>query len=603
MKDDLLFSNEFLKESSESFIFDIATGDDTTSKGDWWQERGITQELIGKITFDPSSTRISPLPSPNYENDPLWDFYFIYIPFNLHPTYENRKYQKVTFFVELTHPQTTAFDLFPKNVTVPIDETRGFVLSPQLKFGEIETNLGQISREIQFTSLHPSITALGEGERIFYWLYSSNALQDEVLPGCKHALIVLRVPRGLTTVEGKIAYEVVTARRLGVGWRYVNGKTPPLPISWKLDRTSPPTPISIIQPNTPQIAPVVRPPAETLADVCIVCALPEEVDAFKEMTEQICQTRFTAEVNVEDKQTYYSATIQNNVGESLRIHVSYPPYNGPEEIGLHVKPLLKAFQPRLAAMVGICAGDRAKVELGDLVVADRAFLYETGKFVRNKEGQTDHFLDTTSWSMDLHTLHEVRTFRSWETDVMRIPRPPSKLQQRDWLLSKLLKPLTPAVDSIPLDEMGRFAPAWREIVFQLQQGSQPLLTADLKLVHPQVVQRMQYGREIFPHLDPVKSRCHIAPMASGHAVRCDAPFKEIQIPVRNALSIDMEGATFYRTVAEFPGIHSLLVKGVSDYADTEKDDSYHRYAAAVSSLYALSFIKEHVTLARMPRSF
>ena len=73
------------------------------------------------------------------------------------------------------------------------------------------------------------------------------------------------------------------------------------------------------------------------------------------------------------------------------------------------------------------------------------------------------------------------------------------------------------------------------------------------------------------------------------------------MPVRNALAIDVEGATFYRTVAEFPGVRSLLVKGVSDYADAEKDDSYHKYAAMVSATYVLGFIKEYVTLERMPR--
>ncbi len=43
------------------------------------------------------------------------------------------------------------------------------------------------------------------------------------------------------------------------------------------------------------------------------------------------------------------------------------------------------------------------------------------------------------------------------------------------------------------------------------------------------------------------------------------------------------------------------LKGVSDYADLDKDDSYHKYAAEVSSMYILCFIKEYVTVDRMPR--
>ena len=105
----------------------------------------------------------------------------------------------------------------------------------------------------------------------------------------------------------------------------------------------------------------------------------------------------------------------------------------------------------------------------------------------------------------------------------------------------------------------------------------------------------------FPFKDPASPKRHIAAMASGSAVRSDNPFKEIQVPVRGAIAIDMEGATFYRTVAEFAGLRSLFVKGVCDYADPDKDDSYHDYASAVSAIYVVSFIKDYVTTALMTR--
>jgi nucleoside phosphorylase len=41
-----------------------------------------------------------------------------------------------------------------------------------------------------------------------------------------------------------------------------------------------------------------------------------------------------------------------------------------------------------------------------------------------------------------------------------------------------------------------------------------------------------------------------------------------------------------------------VVKGVSDYADSDKDDTYHQYAASVSAAYMLSFLKEYVTRER-----
>ncbi len=100
---------------------------------------------------------------------------------------------------------------------------------------------------------------------------------------------------------------------------------------------------------------------------------------------------------------------------------------------------------------------------------------------------------------------------------------------------------------------------------------------------------------------PMEPECHIGAIASGNAVRSDRPCDRIQFPLRNTLAIDMEGAAFYRTVADFPDILALLVKGVSDYADSNKDDSYHRYASAISAMYMLAFIQEYVTSERIPR--
>jgi len=92
-------------------------------------------------------------------------------------------------------------------------------------------------------------------------------------------------------------------------------------------------------------------------------------------------------------------------------------------------------------------------------------------------------------------------------------------------------------------------------------------------------------------------------MASGNAVRRDDPFQEIQAPVRGAIAIDMEGAAFGRVMSSYPTIPWLIVKGVSDYADADKDDSYHDYAMHASALYALSFLQAYVTYERLPRQW
>ncbi len=113
------------------------------------------------------------------------------------------------------------------------------------------------------------------------------------------------------------------------------------------------------------------------------------------------------------------------------------------------------------------------------------------------------------------------------------------------------------------------------------------------------VKRRKLKRELKKHEEP---RCVIGPMASGMAVRSDDPFAWLQERYnRNTIALDMEAATFYRALRALPHIHALIVKGVCDYADMHKNDTYHDYAAHASAVYLLSFIQEYVTEQTMPR--
>jgi nucleoside phosphorylase/tetratricopeptide (TPR) repeat protein len=102
--------------------------------------------------------------------------------------------------------------------------------------------------------------------------------------------------------------------------------------------------------------------------------------------------------------------------------------------------------------------------------------------------------------------------------------------------------------------------------------------------------------------DAEQPKCHIGSMASGMAVRGDNPFPRLAgYHNRKTIALDMEAAAFYLTLQGFPGIHALVIKGVCDYADMEKNDTYHDYAARASAIYLLSFIQEYVTQKTMPK--
>lgn len=267
-----------------------------------------------------------------------------------------------------------------------------------------------------------------------------------------------------------------------------------------------------------------------LFDVCIVCALPEEVKAFLAAIKPYCESDLEEHTSPRHGYSYRSASLKNDKGQALNLHISWLPRYGPQEMTLHLSRVLEECQPRIAIMTGICAGDRRHVQLGDLVVAERTFTFDSGKFTLD-DGRQVHLHDTMTYQLDAKTLQFLGLFDKWRPLVARLKRP-----------------------SHPPE-----------------QGKRRKLT------------------------------CHIKPMASSSAVRADHPFNDIQAPVRGTIAIDMEGAAFGLVMSRHPLISWLVVKGVCDYADQNKNDAYHVYAARASALYALRFIRAYVTNEYLPR--
>src|SRR6266567_6953695 len=258
-------------------------------------------------------------------------------------------------------------------------------------------------------------------------------------------------------------------------------------------------------------------------DVCIVCALPEEARAFLEIVQQQCKGAIEERISPRYLYGYRFAMLKNNKDESLNLHVSWLPRYGPQEMTLHLSRVLEECQPRIAIMTGICAGDVQRVQLGDLVVAERTFTYDNGKLTLDEHGRTVHEHDTMTYQLDANILQFLGLFDKWKPLIAALERSPSPSEQRK----------------------------------------------------EHNIQQPKERREI---------KCHIKPMASSSAVRADHPFEDVRAPVRGTVAIDMEGAAFGLVMSHHPLIRWLVVKGVCDYADRNKSDVYHNYAAHASAL-------------------
>src|SRR6266487_3604628 len=267
-------------------------------------------------------------------------------------------------------------------------------------------------------------------------------------------------------------------------------------------------------------------------DICILCALYEEVNAVIDEFETRCGVSFTRAFRSLNQLEYRHTMIQNQRGESLTIFVTWLSRMGAQRTALDLAPLLHEIHPRFVAMTGVCAGDRRKVKLGDLIVATDAYHPEGGKITTGSDGQPIHLPETRTAGATTQVIQYVQGFDEWREPVREM-----KSQQ--------------------------IKRAWR--------------ATD----------------------EPV---CHVEVMASTMAVRADNPFPEWTVQHhRKTVGIDMEAATFYTALSDFPLMHGLVVKGVSDYGDSTKTDRYRDYARRASAVYLLHFLQEYVTEETMPR--
>src|SRR5207302_10904751 len=119
-----------------------------------------------------------------------------------------------------------------------------------------------------------------------------------------------------------------------------------------------------------------------------------------EVTQQHCEGPLEECTSPRYRYSYRLATIKNNKDESLTLHISWLPRYGSAEMTLHLSRVLEECQPRIAIMTGICAGDAEQVQLGDLVVADRTFTYDNGKFTLDDDGRRVHLHDTMTYQIE-----------------------------------------------------------------------------------------------------------------------------------------------------------------------------------------------------------
>ena len=327
-------------------------------------------------------------------------------------------------------------------------------------------------------------------------------------------------------------------------------------------------------------------------DALIIAALPLEFDAARDVA---AAQGVVLEPSEDRPATLYLAgnlTVSND--RQLRIALARPTRMGGTSTTVVAASLAAELRPRCLAMCGVCAGNPADVVLGDLIIAEMAYVYDEGKRklvdddgnrkLAGFEGDHRQIPLQDAW---LHAAQDMRApgLPSWGA--------PTETNSRWWLLELLHT----GVDPRNHPACRRYLPEgqWATCVRSLELDG--LVRRDGMSIQLTEAGRSAVMEHLFYRLDPPQRlpfAIHVGPFASGNAVVKDGLTWDAlkALGVRSILGLEMEAAAIATTAFRLGIEHWTVIKGVMDYADPNKDDRFKPFAARASAEVLLAFLRK-----------
>lgn len=353
--------------------------------------------------------------------------------------------------------------------------------------------------------------------------------------------------------------------------------------------------------------------------VHLVSARSEEAFATREVITTAAKIPWTA------SQMHGPIAYQTLNYEKILMYLTFPVNQGPDFMLSHIKECLQFFQPDLCIMTGICAGQRGKIHLGDVVVATGAFNYERGR--RTDEGHQAQPMLFASDGLDtwLPWIQATMSIRPWDAHTIQ-KHPKSQTSTQDFFRRVLYEYQNGVEKSKWLWAHGfdrsksivenktRIPDYDRNLKNLVSSGEVEIKNLQLQLSRA-VMHKIQtsiaiYGDSLEPSDRRMKSKVEYGVYASGSGVdfhtitrkyqpwgsenpeaeeRVSRCFEEARRQYRDITAVDMEGAAFYQAL-QGTGIKAVCVKGISDYGDHEKDDVVHQYAKEAAASFSWELI-------------
>lgn len=330
-------------------------------------------------------------------------------------------------------------------------------------------------------------------------------------------------------------------------------------------------------------------------DVLIVTAIKEEYDAVLKVHDGAePASTWRGEVGPLGLEIAFRSFL-GPAGRTLSVAVTRALEMGGVAAAGAAAPLVHLYRPRCLAMCGVCAGRRGKVNLGDVIVADRLWQYDLGAKVVETDEQgreVQRFkADLFSYNLNPRWRHKADRFLPSGMDGWVHDRPRSQEDQAEWLLARLH-----AGDN-PRDHVERKArcAGFDTIITLLRERGWLEPTG----LHLSPTGRAYIEDRILLHPDGLPEQpafaVRVGPIATGTAVvRDPGIFGKLSDQMRKVLGLEMEAAAI-GAIAHLADIeHVLVMKGVMDYADSSKGDDFKPFAARASAECLIAFLRENL---------
>lgn len=280
-------------------------------------------------------------------------------------------------------------------------------------------------------------------------------------------------------------------------------------------------------------------------------------------------------------------------GGMLRVAVTYALEMGGIASVNAAAPLVQDYDPLCIAMAGVCAGRRGKVELGDVLIADQLWQYDAGKRVAefDEDGQRTErfFAQTLTYQLKPRWKQRAEAFQPPSNSPWLLERPRPLASQADWILERLQR-----------DEDPRQHPEREEKCPHPEAAMRRLRAKGLLM--PTKLELSAAGRERADELashhwsglpEPPPFKVRVAPIGTGTQVIEDPKiFDRLSAVMRNVLGLEMEAAAI-GAVAHLHDRPHVVMKGVMDFADGDKDDHFKEFAARASAECLLAFLRQN----------